>query len=950
MPFITQATWDDLVNFDEELFVGTILLAPIAGGSCFVCLKWWPDASSSVVGVCIFIILLFISFVTTWGFLDGAIRTFPRFLLWVLGKIVQSRYLRWILWVLAAPFILIILPFWYCFHDDEEPGPVEQDHVFSPQQILDWLGVDSRPPSCRLCQSCSSIVSRSRLLAGISSRYGFSTDGVERYDHLTIRSLYKSAQTCHLCQLLWLSLKRRRRDRAFEHLLQFSSTSKSLPPPECINNTSTNDQNGYGTFRPADRYFQLKLWEEWEEWSTQSPTLWMQFAQYDIPESRPLKIEKLPYSHAHEGDCSLLDTVNSAATMRWAENQIDTCCKSHSYCQTKFVPEGSTSYRPKRLLDVQEANSSNILLIETSELGIGSLDYVALSHCWGGMISMMLLEKNRETLRSIEIGDLPRNFLDAVTIARQINIRYLWIDSLCIQQDSMEEWEAESGNMGLIYANAKCIISATASENSNGGCFVWEDSFAGDCALSTPNGLSYIVQSGTYKAESSLFSLIDKKVEAAPLNTRAWAFQERFLASRVLHFCDGLVIFECNTHLSSQQHGDMPYRSRTFIRADGTPHSPIPAIPKRVKIPIPEVTASQTVREKYQVRQGGSVASPLHPISRPARKGKLVTKYRSVSNPRYYAQVERRRRAEEAEREAVAAERRQQRQAVLEWEAKITRTSARTGMRGAFEYLARFSGTTDDGIIEFHNRWYEMVEKYSIRKLTYDADKMKALAGVAYFIQENTRLEYVAGLWSHEQEHNRMLQVNLLWACTHPQKDRILLSVPTWSWGSINGRITSRLQPPNYSDSSIYATNDTRGRAREETSSKWRDVQWLIRELKSKAINAKRPSNSLIENATLTLEGCLYDFNRFKVDYLPDLDDGGATTTTTTGLLCLPILSFTNTDLRPQKRPRQAHGIALRAKPDEEDGYERTGYFWTANVHMAKELSGGTQRKSIRLF
>jgi hypothetical protein len=911
-------------------------------------MKWWPDASSSIFDICVFIFLFAISLFSTAVFLGGAVPTWPRFLLWILGKRFWALLCA-LFYLISAIIDLIVFPFWYCFFDEEEAGAVEEHRVYSPEQILDWLRVNSkRQPSCRLCQTCSSIVSESRLLAGISYRYGVSTDGPERYDHLTVRSLHGSAQTCHLCQLLWLSLKRRRRDRAFERLPQSSSTSKSLPAPECINSMLANHQNGYGTFSPADKYFQLKLWEEWEESSAQSSSLWMQFVQYDIPESRPLKIEKLPYSHAHKGDCKLLNTVDSTATMSWAGNQINTCCKSHDYCQTKFVPEGLTSYRPKRLLDVQEAQNSSILLIETSKLGIedlGSLDYFALSHCWGGTVSMMLLEKNRETFRSIEIEDLPRNFSDAVTITRQIKIRYLWIDSLCIQQDSIEEWEAESTNMGLIYANAKCIISATASENSNGGCFVWEDSFAGDCALSHPSGPSHVVRSGAYKPESSLFSLIDKKVETAPLNTRAWAFQERFLASRVLHFCDGLIIFECNTHISSQQHGDMPYRSKTFIRADGRPHSPIPATPKHVRVHVPRVTASETIRVKYKGREGGYVASPLHPISRPGRKGKLVTKYRSKPNPRYYDQCAARRRAEDHNREAESAERREKRQAELEQVTKITRMSARTGMRGAFEYLSRFSGTTDDGIIEFHNRWYEMVEKYSIRKLTYDADKMKALTGVAYFIQENAHLEYVAGLWSREWENNKILQVNLLWACTNPPKGRTHLSVPTWSWGSINGRIISRLQSSNYSDSSIYATNDTQSRA-PETSSEWRDVQWLIRAIRSEAIDAKKPSNSLIENAILSLDGCLYDFNGLKVNYLPDLGDDA----TTTGLLCLPILSFTNIHLHPENRQRQTHGIVLREKPGEEDGYERTGYFWTADKGIAKELSGDTQRKSIRLL
>lgn len=39
---------------------------------------------------------------------------------------------------------------------------------------------------------------------------------------------------------------------------------------------------------------------------------------------------------------------------------------------------------------------------------------------------------------------LARNFNDALHIFRQFGIQYLWIDSLCIIQDSAEDWEVES--------------------------------------------------------------------------------------------------------------------------------------------------------------------------------------------------------------------------------------------------------------------------------------------------------------------------------------------------------------------------------------------------------------------------------------------------------------------------------------------------------------------------
>ncbi|KIM94483.1 hypothetical protein OIDMADRAFT_82724, partial [Oidiodendron maius Zn] len=73
------------------------------------------------------------------------------------------------------------------------------------------------------------------------------------------------------------------------------------------------------------------------------------------------------------------------------------------------------------------------------------------------------------------LKSLTKTFQHAVQITRALKVRYLWIDSLCIVQDDDGEWESQSANMGLVYANAKCVISASASRDSNGGCFMPKD-------------------------------------------------------------------------------------------------------------------------------------------------------------------------------------------------------------------------------------------------------------------------------------------------------------------------------------------------------------------------------------------------------------------------------------------------------------------------------------------
>jgi hypothetical protein len=137
-----------------------------------------------------------------------------------------------------------------------------------------------------------------------------------------------------------------------------------------------------------------------------------------------------------------------------------------------MVDERSTIY-PTRLLDLQsfEEGCSDIRLIETPVSG--SL-YATLSHCWGANPDTRY-QAAKSTLRDlvdrIRYTDLPSTYCDAISVCRSLGVRYLWIDSLCIIQDSKEDWARESANMAYIYSNSHLTISADWSPNSEGGCY-----------------------------------------------------------------------------------------------------------------------------------------------------------------------------------------------------------------------------------------------------------------------------------------------------------------------------------------------------------------------------------------------------------------------------------------------------------------------------------------------
>jgi hypothetical protein len=100
--------------------------------------------------------------------------------------------------------------------------------------------------------------------------------------------------------------------------------------------------------------------------------------------------------------------------------------------------------------------------------------YICLSHCWGDA-SNLPMRTTRSTLdeykQRIRWSILPKTFQHAVMFTRKLRIRYLWIDSLCIVQDDVDDWLRESGKMCSVFQHSTLTLCATASQDSNGGLF-----------------------------------------------------------------------------------------------------------------------------------------------------------------------------------------------------------------------------------------------------------------------------------------------------------------------------------------------------------------------------------------------------------------------------------------------------------------------------------------------
>ena len=89
---------------------------------------------------------------------------------------------------------------------------------------------------------------------------------------------------------------------------------------------------------------------------------------------------------------------------------------------------------PTRLIDVGSLDGGECpkLFVSSGKRGL----YVALSHCWGNEVPLKTTTESfaRHCL-SLPSRSIPKTFLDAMAITRELGFRYLWIDSLCILQD-----------------------------------------------------------------------------------------------------------------------------------------------------------------------------------------------------------------------------------------------------------------------------------------------------------------------------------------------------------------------------------------------------------------------------------------------------------------------------------------------------------------------------------
>ena len=219
---------------------------------------------------------------------------------------------------------------------------------------------------------------------------------------------------------------------------------------------------------------------------------------------------------------------------------ISSCHNRHEACRKDI----QTAYPlPTRVIDVGPGNAAYQPHLMNSAGMCG--EYITLSHRWGGSVTLTTIESTyQEHLTRIDFDAMPRNFQDAVTITKKLGKRYLWIDSLCIIQDSTDDWACESVKMGSYYGNAWLTLSADGEMNSQGGMLkernLLEIRMCRHPTLIRVEGVHDCAWNVYYPIGS-----FKEVVHDGILSKRAWILQERVLSGRMLHWGAHEVFWEC---------------------------------------------------------------------------------------------------------------------------------------------------------------------------------------------------------------------------------------------------------------------------------------------------------------------------------------------------------------------------------------------------------------------
>jgi Heterokaryon incompatibility protein (HET) len=216
-------------------------------------------------------------------------------------------------------------------------------------------------------------------------------------------------------------------------------------------------------------------------------------------------------------------------------------------CETNHdhhIPE-PTGEMAIRLIDVQRK-----CLIEWSGPTSEAPRFLALSYVWGtSQQEVMLTTDQLSEFKGPGFLDRPldQTIRDSIDLVSRMGEKYLWIDALCICQNSREDKVNQIPQMHKIYGKAIVTIVAGYGYGADWGLpGVGVKSRIGNRFKLELNDIQILFRGNTKIFAPGLdIGFTEHYLRSSVYQGRAWTFQESHLSTRVLVFTKDQVYWEC---------------------------------------------------------------------------------------------------------------------------------------------------------------------------------------------------------------------------------------------------------------------------------------------------------------------------------------------------------------------------------------------------------------------
>lgn len=154
---------------------------------------------------------------------------------------------------------------------------------------------------------------------------------------------------------------------------------------------------------------------------------------------------------------------------------------------------------------------------------------------------MLTKATKADLMNDIPEANLPQTHRDAIRVARWLNVRYIWIDALCIiQDDDKENKMKEIGRMHLTFGNSFLTVQACRAASVHDGFLSPRPEIEDVPELPYPYG----------KNDKSQVFIRTKTIfhSDGPTGARAWCYEESILPLRILSYTKERIRFRCMQH------------------------------------------------------------------------------------------------------------------------------------------------------------------------------------------------------------------------------------------------------------------------------------------------------------------------------------------------------------------------------------------------------------------